>query len=102
MENKKLGRGLEQLFSSTPLDLESMEKSIVETAKESDILELNLEDLRSNPYQPRTHFDEEAGREGDDVEIVNASQELNGVILNIKKKKAIARELKYLQNWAGK
>ena len=60
MENKKLGRGLEQLFSSTPLDLESMEKSIVETTKESDILELNLDDLRSNPYQPRTHFDEEA------------------------------------------
>ena len=60
MENKKLGRGLEQLFSSTPLDLESMEKSIVETTKESDILELNLDELRSNPYQPRTHFDEEA------------------------------------------
>ena len=60
MENKKLGRGLEQLFSSQPLDLESMEKSIVETAKESDIVELNLSELRSNPYQPRTHFDEEA------------------------------------------
>lgn len=63
MENKKLGRGLEQLFSSQPLDLESMEKSIVESTKANDIVELKLEDLRSNPYQPRSYFDEEALKE---------------------------------------
>ena len=30
----------------------------------------------------KTYFDEEAGREGDDFEIVNSSQELNGIITN--------------------
>ena len=45
MENKRkaLGKGLEQLFNSEPLNLDTLnnyEKEIVETAKESDILEL--------------------------------------------------------------
>ena len=37
--------------------------------------------LATSAYS-KTYFDEEAGREGDNVEIINSSQELNGVVLN--------------------
>ena len=62
METKKraLGRGLEDLFNSENLDLESVEAKIYETATNEEIVELNLSDLRPNPYQPRKVFDEEA------------------------------------------
>ncbi len=62
MENKKraLGRGLEQLFNTENLDLDSFEKSIYETSTKDEIFELPLEELRPNPYQPRKNFDEEA------------------------------------------
>ena len=65
MEQKKkaLGRGLEQLFSSEVLDFDSFEDSIMENAKESDIIEISLSDIRPNPYQPRKSFDEEALQE---------------------------------------
>ena len=68
MENKRkaLGKGLEQLFNSEPLNLDTLnnyEKEIVETTKESDILEIPIKDIRSNPHQPREYFDEEALRE---------------------------------------
>ena len=68
MENKRkaLGKGLEQLFTSEPISfdsIETIEKEIVKTAKESDILEVNLDDIRSNPYQPRTYFDEKSLQE---------------------------------------
>ncbi len=60
MENKKraLGRGLEQLFNGENLDLETIEKSIYETSTNEEIIEVNLDDLRVNPYQPRKIFDE--------------------------------------------
>ena len=62
METKKraLGRGLEDLFNSENLDLESVEAKIYETSSSEEIVELNLSDLRPNPYQPRKVFDEEA------------------------------------------
>ena len=62
METRKraLGRGLEDLFNSENLDLESVEAKIYETATSEEIVELNLSDLRPNPYQPRKVFDEEA------------------------------------------
>ncbi len=65
MENKRqaLGRGLEQLFSNEAIDMTSFEKNIVETADKNDIAEVNLSELRSNPYQPRQHFDEEKLKE---------------------------------------
>ncbi|MDD2377675.1 MAG: ParB/RepB/Spo0J family partition protein [Bacilli bacterium] len=65
MENKKraLGRGLEQLFNNENLDLESLEKRIYETATNEEIVELNLDELRANPYQPRKTFDDEALQE---------------------------------------
>jgi len=65
MENKRkaLGKGLEQLFTSEPINFDSidnLEKEIVKSTKESDIIEINLDDIRSNPYQPRTYFDEKS------------------------------------------
>ena len=62
MEQKKkaLGRGLEQLFSSEVLDFNTFEDNIMENAKESDIVQIPLGDIRPNPYQPRRNFDKEA------------------------------------------
>lgn len=62
METKKraLGRGLEDLFNSENLDLESVEKKIYEDMSNEEIIELNIDELRPNPYQPRKMFDEDA------------------------------------------
>ena len=59
--NKRLGKGLEQLFSNESLYSNPLNQldEIVDSAKEEDIVELNIDDLRSNPYQPRHNFDEE-------------------------------------------
>ena len=62
MEQKKkaLGRGLEQLFSTEVLDFESFENNIMESASESDILQIPVGEIRPNPYQPRKTFDQQA------------------------------------------
>ena len=59
--NKRLGKGLEQLFSNESLYSNPLNQldEIVDNAKDEDIVELNIDDLRSNPYQPRQNFDEE-------------------------------------------
>ncbi len=61
MENKRqaLGRGLEQLFNNEAINISSFEKNILDTVNKSDIIQVKLEDLRGNPYQPRQNFDEE-------------------------------------------
>ena len=59
--SKALGKGLEQLFSNERIDFDKFEKTIVEEAKESsDIVEIPLTEIRSNPYQPRKEFDEQS------------------------------------------
>ena len=65
METKKraLGRGLEQLFNNENLDIERFERTIVETANKDEIIELDLSELRVNPYQPRKIFDDDALKE---------------------------------------
>ena len=62
MENKRkaLGKGLDQLFSSENINFETFEKEIVETASSNEIKNIPIDDIRSNPFQPRKHFDEEA------------------------------------------
>ena len=62
MEQKKkaLGRGLEQLFSTEVLDFNTFEDNIMESASESDIIQISVNDIRPNPYQPRKTFDQEA------------------------------------------
>lgn len=62
MENKKraLGRGLEDLFNSENIDYSTVEQKIYESATNEEIVEISLDELRPNPYQPRKVFDEEA------------------------------------------
>lgn len=60
-KRKALGRGLEQLFNDEGLNFDTIENSIIEEAKTNDqIVEIDLNELRANPYQPRKNFDEEA------------------------------------------
>ncbi len=65
MENKRraLGRGLEELFNNEPIDYDQIETKILTSTPKEEIQEINLNELRSNPYQPRKTFDEEALRE---------------------------------------
>lgn len=58
-KRKALGKGLEQLFSNEIINFENFEKEIVDTTNKSDIKEIKLTDIRSNPYQPRKTFNEE-------------------------------------------
>ncbi len=64
MENSKkkaLGKGLEQLFSNQVIDFDDFEQGIVEEAEATkDILEIDVDEIRSNPYQPRKTFDNES------------------------------------------
>ncbi len=60
-KRKALGKGLEQLFSNESLytnPLDSLDE-ISHNAKKEDIVEIDLNELRSNPYQPRRTFDQE-------------------------------------------
>lgn len=65
METKKraLGRGLEQLFNSENLDLDSFERAVYETATNEEIIDLDISELRVNPYQPRKVFNDESLKE---------------------------------------
>ena len=60
METKKkaLGRGLEQLFSNSVIDLDNFEKETIEENKKN-VTEIDIDEIRSNPYQPRKTFDAE-------------------------------------------
>ena len=61
MKNKKkaLGKGLEQLFSNSVIDFNSFEQTVVEENKK-DIVEIDIDEIRANPYQPRKTFDTES------------------------------------------
>lgn len=85
MENnrKALGKGLDQLFGGETFDFNQLEKNIVESATKNDILEINLDEIRSNPYQPRKHFDEKSLNE------LAESIKENGLIQPIIVKKSI-------------
>lgn len=61
METKKkaLGKGLEQLFSNSVIDFDNFEQGVIEESKK-DVTEIDLDEIRSNPYQPRKSFDIES------------------------------------------
>ena len=60
MANKKaLGKGLEELFSNASLTFDNFEEQIVKEEKNNS-MEIALSEIRSNPYQPRKTFDEQA------------------------------------------
>ena len=88
MENKKraLGKGLEQLFDLENLNtghMSNFEKQIYEDAKGEEVVDINLDELRPNPYQPRQVFDEDALNE------LAASIKEHGVFQPIIVKKSI-------------
>ena len=57
---RALGKGLNELFSTEVLDFDSLEEKILTETPKEEIVELNLDELRSNPYQPRVVFDEKS------------------------------------------
>lgn len=58
-KRRALGKGLEELFNNEQLDFNKMEEKIIDSTPKEEIVEINLTELRSNPYQPRKVFDEE-------------------------------------------
>ena len=62
-KRRALGMGLEQLFNSEMLDFDQVEEKIVEETPTDEIVEIPINELMSNPYQPRKVFDEEALKE---------------------------------------
>ena len=67
MENntkrRALGRGLEELFYNEPLNYNKVEEKILTETPKEQIVKVKLDELRSNPYQPRKVFDENALKE---------------------------------------
>lgn len=62
MEQKKkaLGKGLEELFSSEVLDFDTFESNIIENTSSDEVMEIPVNEVRPNPYQPRKTFNEDA------------------------------------------
>lgn len=80
---KALGRGLEELFNNEVLDYSTVEKNILSETPKDEIIMIPLEELRSNPYQPRKVFDQEA------LEELASSIKEHGVFQPIIAKKSI-------------
>lgn len=85
METKKraLGKGLEQLFNNENLNLSSFEQQVYESASNEEIVEIEISDLRVNPYQPRKVFNQSA------LEELASSIKEHGVFQPIIVKKSI-------------
>ena len=64
METKKkaLGKGLEELFSNSAFTFDNFEEQIVAEEKRN-TEEINIDEVRSNPYQPRKTFDNDSLQE---------------------------------------
>ena len=82
-KRRALGRGLEELFNTEVLDYSSVEEKIVSETPKDEITMIELSELRSNPYQPRKIFDEQALEE-----LANSIKE-HGVFQPIIVKKSI-------------
>ena len=82
-KRRALGRGLEELFYNEPINYEKVEEKIINETPKEEIVNVKLEDLRSNPYQPRKIFDEEA------LEELASSIKEHGVFQPIMVKKSI-------------
>ena len=80
---RALGKGLEELFSSEVLDFDSLEEKIVTETPKEEIVEVNINELRSNPYQPRKVFDQQALKE------LSESIKIHGVFQPIIVKKSL-------------
>ncbi len=62
-KRKALGKGLEQLFSNEVINFENYTKEEHSESSDLGVKSIKLEEIRSNPYQPRKKFDEDTLRE---------------------------------------
>lgn len=62
-KRRALGMGLEQLFNTEVLDFDKVEKEIIKETPKDEIVEIDINELMSNPYQPRKVFDDDALKE---------------------------------------
>lgn len=62
-KRRALGRGLEELFYNEPIDYNKVEEKILTETPREEIEMVKIDELRSNPYQPRKVFDEETLQE---------------------------------------
>ncbi len=62
-KRRALGRGLEELFYNEPIDYNKVEEKILTETPKDEIKMVKIDELRSNPYQPRKVFDETALQE---------------------------------------
>ena len=60
VKRNALGRGLGALLQDSPANADKQEKSIIASAPAAAMNEIKLSEVEVNPFQPRTHFDEEA------------------------------------------
>ena len=82
-KRRALGRGLEELFYNEPIDYNKVEEKIITETPKEEITMVKLSELRSNPYQPRKVFDQEA------LEELASSIKEHGVFQPIIAKKSI-------------
>ncbi len=81
---KALGKGLEQLFSNEVINFDKFEEKIVDEGKENGGIDtIPLDEIRSNPYQPRVYFDNNA------LEELSKSIKEHGILQPIIVKKSI-------------
>ena len=83
LKRRSLGRGLEELFNNEPIDYNKIEEKIITETPKEEIVKVSLDELRSNPYQPRQVFDQNA------LEELAASIKEHGVFQPIIIKKSI-------------
>lgn len=59
IKRRALGKGLEELFNNEQINFDQIEEKILDSTSVDEIVELPIDELRPNPYQPRKVFDEE-------------------------------------------
>ncbi len=58
-KRKALGKGLEQLFNNENINFDNVEQEIISSTPDKDIKNIPIDEIRSNPFQPRRIFDQE-------------------------------------------
>ncbi len=62
-KKSRLGRGLDSLFPGSPINQIGSSNDNLDNLDESKILQINVNEIKKNPYQPREEFDKEALQE---------------------------------------
>jgi len=60
VKRNALGRGLGALLQDSPSNTDEKETSIIAAVPAANMNEIKLTEIEVNPFQPRTHFDQEA------------------------------------------